>query len=456
MLMPRLIFSAARIARSVFISLTLPSLCRHALRSSARGVWLWLCGLRGGAGGGPQRPRPHVPAPRRRPPALPPPPRSVSFICILLPLTSLPAANRPLLAYQLEWLASSGVRQVFLVAPEEYCLRLNAFLQIFGNDLLAVDLIPVADMTGSADALRAVSDRVTSDVIVVSSDLVTQVRLQDIADAHLQRRADVTVLLAAPPLEEAEKGKGPRVASIDDEDREFVGLCEDGRLVVKTPGFEVEDSFRLSKHLLHRCTALELRRDLLDVGCCVLSRWVLQFVKARQSLASLRSDVLPYIVRRQFQRAGFLEESLPFFRVRKSSLQDLDEWLAGASVSRTGQGRVRPSLLRLTSFGSVDPERRDSDSAAGGGQERDLLRCYAAVQDHSVAAEEAGICRRVTNLQSYMTLTRSARLSLSQTFSYQQSQGLPAGPSRELPVVEAVGLPEEGDLRHRRQHEPRR
>lgn len=353
-----------------------------------------------------------------------------------------------MLSYQLEWLAASGVREVFLVAPEEYCPRLNAFLQRFGSDLIAVDLVSVADMAGSADALRAVSDRVRADVVVLSTELLSQVRLQDLTDTHLQRRADVTVLLASPPLEEGEKGKGPRLARIDEEDGEFLGLCDDGRLVIKTPGFEVEEAFSMSKHLLHRCGSLQLRRDLLDAGCCVLSRWVLQFVKARQSLSSLRSDVLPYIVRRQFQRQSFLEESLPFFKVRKSGLQDLDEWLSRLSLGRTTPepSRSRQSLPRLTSFGSGDAEHRDSDIAPEAGSERDLLRCYASVLDASSTSEDSAFCRRVTNLQSYMTLNRS----VSVLVGYRNiTQRLPAGTSCAFPVVQANWLPEEGVFRHR-------
>jgi hypothetical protein len=57
------------------------------------------------------------------------------------------------------------------------------------------------------------------------------------------------------------------------------GVCEDGRVLMKTPVLEVEEGLKILKPLLHRCSSsLTLRNDLQDMGVYVMSRWILDFL----------------------------------------------------------------------------------------------------------------------------------------------------------------------------------
>lgn len=60
------------------------------------------------------------------------------------------------------------------------------------------------------------------------------------------------------------------------------GVCEDGRVLMKTPVLEVEEALKILKPLLHRCSSsLTLRNDLQDMGVYVMSRWILDFLMVR-------------------------------------------------------------------------------------------------------------------------------------------------------------------------------
>jgi hypothetical protein len=289
-----------------------------------------------------------------------------------------------------------------LVAPVEYCEALNSFLAAYGRNNISLDLISVADMSGSVDALRAISDRVHSDTIVMQSDFVSQYLINHMADVHREKSADITMLFATPPLEESEKNSKITLKSgkIDDEDQEFVGLCEDGRLVIKTPAYEIEDAFKLNKSLLHKCATLTLRKDLLDMGCYILSRWVFQLVKSTTRFTSIRTDLLPFIIKRQFQTREYLLEAMPSLSSRKKPLEDLDLWL---SAQTAFPPPPRSSLARAASFNSVDLATGPGDVAS----EMDFLKCFAVIKEHSAGpAAEVGVCRRVSGTHSYMALNR--------------------------------------------------
>ena len=55
----------------------------------------------------------------------------------------------------------SSIPEIYIAAPREYQAQLSQFLSEYGNtDSASVEFVWVDDMTGSADGLRAVHDRI--------------------------------------------------------------------------------------------------------------------------------------------------------------------------------------------------------------------------------------------------------------------------------------------------------
>jgi translation initiation factor eIF-2B subunit gamma len=252
----------------------------------------------------------------------------------LFPLTDgcpkclLPIANRKLLAYQLDLLSKSGALEIYIAAPKEYQTQLSQFLSEYGNsDNASVEFIWVDDMVGSADGLRAVNERIRGDFICMSSDMLCQYSFGELADLHRLRSSDLTMLLVSAPSEEAEKKGAPKKILIDEEDQEYIGICEDGRVMMKTPVLEIDESLKVLKPLLHKCTSsLTVRNDLEDMGVYIMSRWVLTFLMANKKISNLRTELVPFIVQRQFQSEEYLKEVIPCLK------------------EKTGEIRIRDSL----------------------------------------------------------------------------------------------------------------
>jgi translation initiation factor eIF-2B subunit gamma len=66
---------------------------------------------------------------------------------------------------------------------------------------------------------------------------------------------------------------------------------------------EIDESIRLTKPLLHHAPTLSLRQDLFDLGVYVMSHWVVEFCLNNKRISSVRTDLIPYLINRQFQPA---------------------------------------------------------------------------------------------------------------------------------------------------------
>ena len=107
----------------------------------------------------------------------------------MLPLTEkcpkamLPVANQPLLEFQLELVRRAGFSEVIVVTTHEHKAQVNGVVEKYSErpgPTLSVDLVAVEDKKddgsalGSADALREIKDKIKTDFMVLSGDLVAE------------------------------------------------------------------------------------------------------------------------------------------------------------------------------------------------------------------------------------------------------------------------------------------
>jgi NDP-sugar pyrophosphorylase family protein len=77
-----------------------------------------------------------------------------------------------------------------------------------------IEIIQVNELFGTADAVRAVHDRIRGDFIVYNSDTLSQINLIELVQTHRLQSSDVTMLLAVAPLEESEKKGVPPILKV--------------------------------------------------------------------------------------------------------------------------------------------------------------------------------------------------------------------------------------------------
>ena len=249
------------------------------------------------------------------------------------PKCLLPVANRKLLAYQLDMIAKSGVVEVYIVAPADYQVSLSHFLSdyVIRENLTIEKIFVEKDKFDSADALRAVSERIRGDFICINSDVFSRFSLGELVTFHRIRQADLTMLLVAAPIDEPEKKGGKRKLRVEEEDQEYIAVCEDGRVVMKLPVTDAEEAVEMSKSLLARCGALSLRSDLLDMGIYVMSKWMLEHIAESRAMQNIKAEALPFFIARQFQSTSYLLDTFPSLQHRRRTLAALEPWLASTT-----------------------------------------------------------------------------------------------------------------------------
>lgn len=257
------------------------------------------------------------------------------------------------------------------MVPADYETHFAKFLREYIRGQMTIDLVVVEEMMGSADGLRAVSDRLRGDFFCLSADFISQFSLSDLTNLHRLSTSDITITMV----------QSPKDGSKDDIDQEYLGICDNGRVLMKTPALEIDGGITLSKALLHRAGRFRLRNDLSDIGIYLMSHWLLEFVTSNKRISSIRNDLLPFVINRQFQPKEYLVEHIPAIEHRKRALAALETY-----ETRTDHG-------------------------AG----QDLLRCFALVYEPNAgaaanASAPALIVSRLTTLASYLALNKDIPL----------------------------------------------
>jgi translation initiation factor eIF-2B subunit epsilon len=172
-------------------------------------------------------------ATRLRPVTLQPPPKAL-----------LPLCGVPLIEYTLEFLAASGVKQVILVCSthghliEQY---VNSTQQYRAPGFPQVVTLTLPHCRSSVDALRFVGEKnmIRSDpFVLVHSDVVANVQLKPVLDAHKKRasvdnRNVMTMVLKRVPYNH-------RTRSVDDERLVALAVDEDTSKVFASKGGDAQ------------------------------------------------------------------------------------------------------------------------------------------------------------------------------------------------------------------------
>ena len=293
---------------------------------------------------------------------------------------------------------------------------------------MVVELILVEEMLGSADGLRAVNERIREDFIVVGSDVISEVTLGRLVQLHRAQTSDITMLLSAVQPEETEK-KGIKKINIQEEDQEYIAICDDNRVIMKTPALELDGELSFSKQLLHKCSSFSIRNDLIDVGVYVMSHWIVELVMKNKRISSIRTDLVPFIVKRQFQNISYLENNVAGIQHRRRPLHSLESWIVTSDSQEIHS--VMPSIdlanILNERLPSVDTDTINNNlnnnnnntmsSDHNEDQVSDFLRCYSIVLESSPTTSSENnsnanvtvapaICQRITTIQAYMNLNR--------------------------------------------------
>uniref|UniRef100_A0A7S0VX29 Translation initiation factor eIF2B subunit gamma n=1 Tax=Hemiselmis tepida TaxID=464990 RepID=A0A7S0VX29_9CRYP len=274
----------------------------------------------------------------------------------------LPVAGHPLIHYQLKLLEAHGFKEVIVCTCAEAREELLNYVQQF--PALQVDLQVVDAEAETADVLRSIKSRITKDFVVVAGDLITDVKIYHLADVHRINDATCTILLRAPKKPDPRQ-QGAKPVKEAPGPADFVGLDEKGtRLLYIKPVADVEDRLTVPRRQLTQFPNMQVTKKMLDAHLYIFSRWVLDLLDAHRDIASIKTELVPFLV----NQAQFGGKPVP----------------GQPTLSRTDVGD--DSIIGT-------PVPRDSPPEAEG-------ESHVPVKCHAMLLED-GYCARADTLRSY-------------------------------------------------------
>eukprot|EP01137_Pigoraptor_chileana_P005673 Opistho-2@49062 len=185
------------------------------------------------------------------------------------PRSLLPLANTPLLDYTIEFLAASGVQEIYVFMCA-HAKKIDAHLEKIRQKLcyapITIESIISQQCLSVGDALREIDQKqlIQSDFILVSGDLVSNMNLQHVLKAHRARQDKDKGTIMTMVLKQADPGH--RTRSLEEDT--VIAVGESQRLLSYQRG---EEEARIPLEVFENASEVQVRYDLLDTHICVCS-----------------------------------------------------------------------------------------------------------------------------------------------------------------------------------------
>lgn len=225
-----------------------------------------------------------------------------SFETRFMPLTAvhprclLPLANVPLIEYTLEFLATSGVNEVFLMCSA-HADQVQEYIEnskwVSSHSPFTVTTVMSVESRSVGDAMRDLDNRglITGDFLLVSGDVVTNIDFNKVMQFHKQKKAQdkdhilTMVLNQASPLHRTRSQVDPATFVLDKE----TNRCFYYQRIPPVDGKKT--SISMDPELLEDITGdIMIRNDLIDCHVDICSPHVPQIFQENFDYQYLRSD----------------------------------------------------------------------------------------------------------------------------------------------------------------------
>jgi ADP-glucose pyrophosphorylase len=208
-----------------------------------------------------------------------------------LPKAMLPVAGRPLLSYSLLSLVQAGFQDLIVIIQEED-IQLASYLQAY-ETRVNLTVVTIEREISTIGALLRVSNLITGDFIIMSSDLISDCNFSKIIDLHMISNSSLTILLSDLSREEQELPYERR----DKAASEIVVYDEDtNRLLALINAADMNNKFRLSRTILRKYPRLRYTTCWQDCYLYVCKHWILSFLKDWNAMESVKWELLPLLV----------------------------------------------------------------------------------------------------------------------------------------------------------------
>ncbi|KAK1340124.1 hypothetical protein QTO34_018688 [Cnephaeus nilssonii] len=219
-----------------------------------------------------------------------------------IPKPLLPVGNKPLIWYPLNLLERVGFEEVIVITTRDVQKALSAEFKM----KMKLDIVCIPDEAdkGTADSLRHIYAKLKTDVLVLSCDLITDVALHEVVDLFRAHDASLAMLMrkgqeSVIPVP-GQKGKKKTV-----EQRDFIGVDSTGkRLLFMANEADLDEELVIKGSILQKHPRIHFHTGLVDAHLYCMKKYVVDFLMENESITSIRSELIPYLVRKQFSSAS--------------------------------------------------------------------------------------------------------------------------------------------------------
>ncbi|KAM8930464.1 translation initiation factor eIF2B subunit gamma isoform 2-T2 [Pelodytes ibericus] len=291
-----------------------------------------------------------------------------------IPKPLLPVGNRPLLWYPLNMLERAGFEEVIVVTTKDV-------QKYFPDTKMKVDIVCLPEdkiEMGTANSLRYIYQKIKSDVLVVSCDLISEVALHQVVDLFRTHNATLSMLMQKAP-EHTEHVPGQKGKQKAAEERDFIGVDDTGtRLLLLSNEEDLDEGLTVKKRILQRYPRVHIHMGMVDAHLYCLKKYVVDFLAATDGHSSIRRELVPYLVGKQFSSStsSHIEKELVYDDIYSFITQD----------------KLTDTALGMSCW---NDHRGDMREPYHGGR----LRCYVHVAKNE-------LCCRVNSLATYIEANR--------------------------------------------------
>ncbi|CAK9826665.1 Translation initiation factor eIF-2B subunit gamma [Anthophora retusa] len=215
----------------------------------------------------------------------------------------LPIGNVPMVWYPLQLLERAGFKEAIVIVSET--MENNVSFALSNLNLkIKTDIVAVEDAEdlGTADSIRLIHEKIHTDFLVISCDLITDVDICEIINLYRKHNASITALmLPVPKVPDDLVTPGPK--SKQNPETDLIGISnETGRLIFLASASDFEETINISQTLLKKHPSFTIHSKLMDTHLYVINKWVLDFLVHNKNFTTLKGELLPYIVSKQFSK----------------------------------------------------------------------------------------------------------------------------------------------------------
>lgn len=308
------------------------------------------------------------------------------------PKALLPVGNKPLIWYPLNLLERVGFEEVIVITTKEVQKTMSSDPKIKLDVKMKLDVVCIqedSDM-GTADALRHIQQKIKTDVLVVSCDLITDAALHEVVDLFRAHDASLAMLMSKAH-EYTETIPGQKGKKKTAEQRDFVGVDHsEKRLLFMANEADLDEGLMIRRSTLRKHPRMHIKTGLVDAHLYCLKKAVVDFLSNNKFISSIRGELVPYLVRKQFSKAMNCQKS-------KEESDDQSSTIKAPSEDVGILSRDDPLRQLAQERSCWNDHHGDMGEAYHGGK----LRCYVHIL-------EQGLCFRVNTLAAYIEANRLA------------------------------------------------